>query len=291
MKMKRSGLGSNCPVRTERYRNSIAPNTYTRCGSGKCEAVHIHIERHERRGSGVVVGTGVGKSRVVTAWHTLKTRCRNRSRCVSITVVHKDQHHSAHLVERSTQNDLALLNVDAVLPSIGMASRPVLLGHRVYTAALPDGDDFQSSEGIVVGVEPCGTIFHCIRTNAVIERGASEGALLDANGELVGHSVLYCELSDGRSLCRPRFQSPTTSDRGRWKVALTHGHATAERRLPPPALLGTTLVKQRSPPVERNQPPTCLNPQRHLVVPDVPHADGVRCGEKGTNPACTRQGE
>ena len=147
----------------------------------------VHVETHDSGGSGVVIETEGGRSKVITAWHVIDSYCRGQAPCVGITVVQDNQRYHAALVDRYEAQDIALLDVEGTLPAIPMAMANPPIQSRVITTGMPDGEhDFQFNEGIVVGHGGCSGISSCVRTNALAVSGFSGGALINEEGVLVG---------------------------------------------------------------------------------------------------------
>jgi S1-C subfamily serine protease len=86
-------------------------------------------------------------------------------------------------------SDLALLKVSADLPALPYAPEPVL-GAPVCAVGNQFGLDLSVTCGVVSALHRAGTGFNTVedfvQTDAVVNPGASGGALVDAEGRLVG---------------------------------------------------------------------------------------------------------
>jgi len=131
-------------------------------------------------GTAVAVAPG---GYLATAFHVVE-------RALSITVRLPDGRHvAAELVGSDPASDLALLKVAAELPPLPYAPEPVL-GAPVCAVGNQFGLDLSVTCGVVSALHRAGTGFNPIedfvQTDAVVNPGASGGALVDAEGRLVG---------------------------------------------------------------------------------------------------------
>lgn len=111
-------------------------------------------------------------------------------RALSISVRLPDGRHvPAEVVGRDTATDLALLRVEAELPPLPLAPDPAL-GAPVCAVGNQFGLDLSVTCGVVSALHRAGTGFNpvedFVQTDAVVNPGASGGALVDAEGRLVG---------------------------------------------------------------------------------------------------------
>jgi S1-C subfamily serine protease len=109
---------------------------------------------------------------------------------LSVTVRLPDGRHvPAAVVGRDAASDLALLKVAAALPPLPYAPEPAL-GAPVCAVGNQFGLDLSVTCGVVSALHRAGTGFNpvedFVQTDAVVNPGASGGALVDAQGRLVG---------------------------------------------------------------------------------------------------------
>ncbi len=99
------------------------------------------------------------------------------------------RHLPAELVGKDPASDLALLKVAAELPPLRYAPEPSI-GDPVCAVGNQFGLDLSVTCGVVSALHRAGTGFNPIedfvQTDAVVNPGASGGALVDAEGRLVG---------------------------------------------------------------------------------------------------------
>ena len=131
---------------------------------------------------------------LVTALHVV-------DRALEITVRLTDGRHvPAELVGRDPATDLAVLKVAAELPVLRDAPEPVL-GAPVCAVGNQFGLDLSLTCGVVSALHRSGTGFNpvedFVQTDTTVNPGASGGALLDAQGRLVGIlSAIFTKDSD-----------------------------------------------------------------------------------------------
>lgn len=111
-------------------------------------------------------------------------------KALSVTVRLPDGRHlPAEVAGKDAASDLALLKVAAELPPLPYAPEPAL-GAPVCTVGNQFGLDLSVTCGVVSALHRAGTGFNpvedFVQTDAVVNPGASGGALVDAEGRLVG---------------------------------------------------------------------------------------------------------
>ncbi|HMA16016.1 MAG TPA: trypsin-like peptidase domain-containing protein [Kiloniellaceae bacterium] len=111
-------------------------------------------------------------------------------KALSVTVRLPDGRHvDAEVVGKDGASDIALLKVAADLPPLSYAPEPAL-GAPVCAVGNQFGLDLSVTCGVVSALHRAGTGFNPIedfvQTDAVVNPGASGGALVDAEGRLVG---------------------------------------------------------------------------------------------------------
>lgn len=111
-------------------------------------------------------------------------------RALSVTIRLPDGRHvPAELIGKDAATDIALLRADADLPPLPLAREPAL-GAPVCAVGNQFGLDLSVTCGVVSALHRAGTGFNpvedFVQTDAVVNPGASGGALVDADGRLVG---------------------------------------------------------------------------------------------------------
>lgn len=111
-------------------------------------------------------------------------------KALSVTVRLPDGRHvAAEVVGKDGASDLALLKVAADLPPLPYAPEPAL-GAPVCAVGNQFGLDLSVTCGVVSALHRAGTGFNpvedFVQTDAVVNPGASGGALVDGEGRLVG---------------------------------------------------------------------------------------------------------
>ncbi|MDJ0821277.1 MAG: trypsin-like peptidase domain-containing protein [Paracoccaceae bacterium] len=141
-------------------------------------------------GSGVVLGDGV----IATAWHVIEPARRIDVR------LHDGRILPAELIGHDAASDIALLQVDAPLPRFEMAADPAL-ADPVCSVGNAFGLGLSVTCGVVSALQVSNAGFNSVedfvQTDAAINPGSSGGALVDADGRLVGMvSAIFASESD-----------------------------------------------------------------------------------------------
>ena len=134
----------------------------------------------EVEGSGVAVFDG---TTIVTAFHVV-------GKALSIQVRTDDgEVMRARLLAVDEPTDLALLTIDRPLPALAFGGDPSL-GDRACAIGHPFGFGLSVSCGVVSAVHKAGAGFNAIedfvQTDAAVNPGMSGGALIAADGRLIG---------------------------------------------------------------------------------------------------------
>ena len=147
----------------------------------------VRVEVHDGAGSGVVVGSGNGRSLILTAWHVVQSYCgREGDECIGVSVVAGGQRYHGNLRSFSRLEDLAVLDVEGTFPEAELAEALPPLQSEVLTIGMPGGEhDFQFNDGLIVRYTGCSFV-SCLATNARAWSGFSGGALINLEGEIVG---------------------------------------------------------------------------------------------------------
>ncbi len=146
----------------------------------------------EPEGSGVAVLDG---RHILTAAHIVNKALSVRVRTSQGEIV------AAEIKGRDLATDLALLTVVAPLPAIEIAGEAPALGDKVCAIGNAFGLGLSVTCGVVSGLHRSGVGFNRIedfvQTDAAVNPGASGGALVGADGKLVGVlSAIFTKRSD-----------------------------------------------------------------------------------------------
>lgn len=157
--------------------------------SGERQGSAVVYKSH--RGTTVAGQTFRSQSYLVTNAHVVKGVAQVEIRLAGLSKAAKVKYSDSAL-------DLALLIADDVsLPSIPLREGLPRIGEEVYALGSPKGFENSLSAGIVSGIRNInGTAF--IQATAAISPGSSGGALLDADGRLLG--VTTARVVDGEGL-------------------------------------------------------------------------------------------
>lgn len=146
----------------------------------------------EPEGSGVVVLDG---RTILTAAHIVNKALSVRVRTPDGDIL------PASVGNRDLATDLAVLRVDRELPVIAVDMEDPPLGSKVCAIGNAFGLGLSVTCGVVSGVHRTGTGFNrvedFVQTDAAVNPGASGGALIDGDGEMVGLlSAIFTKTSD-----------------------------------------------------------------------------------------------
>lgn len=115
---------------------------------------------------------------------------------IKINLYNNDQTYDATIVGTDSYTDLAVLKIDAndLTPATLGNSDNVKVGEFVMAIGNPLGMDYSVTQGIVSAVnrevKSEGSVYYAIQTDAAINSGNSGGALVNANGEVIGINTL-----------------------------------------------------------------------------------------------------
>lgn len=151
-----------------------------------------NLRNEEPEGSGVVLGDG---SIIATAAHVVAKALSIRVRSYDGLVMRGE------LIAMDRATDIAVLHINHRLPAIKMASAKTEMAMPVCAIGNAFGLDLSVTCGVVSGVHRSGVGFNdvedFIQTDASVNPGASGGALVRRNGELVGLlSAIFTKSSD-----------------------------------------------------------------------------------------------
>lgn len=167
--------------------------------SASVVTVKVQSQRASGTGSGVVVADG---GYIVTNNHVVSLDGKGDG--ARITVETADGRLlEAELVGTDPSVDLAVLKVDADLPSLGFAGDRPAVGDEAIAIGAPLGLSNTVTDGIISatgrGIQLSQDVtVPVVQTDAPINPGNSGGALLNARGELVGINVAIADVSLGQ---------------------------------------------------------------------------------------------
>ena len=148
-------------------------------------------------GSGVVIALD---SRDESPWILTAAHIVNRATEVMIKTDDRTSQ-SAKVVWLDEDTDIALLEVRETLPALTLARRSYLPGEHVCALGNPFGLGVSMSCGVIAGPNRQGiglnAIEDFIQTDAAVNPGSSGGALLNADGQIIGMvSAIFTKQAD-----------------------------------------------------------------------------------------------
>ena len=115
---------------------------------------------------------------------------------ISVNLYNDETSYEATVVGTDAYTDLAVLKIEknGLTPATLGNSDDVKVGEFVMAIGNPLGMDYSVTAGIVSAVnrevESDGSVYYAIQTDAAINEGNSGGALVNANGEVIGINTL-----------------------------------------------------------------------------------------------------
>lgn len=115
---------------------------------------------------------------------------------IKVNLYNSDETFDATVIGTDSYTDLAVLKIDktGLTPATLGDSNNVKVGEFVMAIGNPLGMDYSVTTGVVSAVnrevESEGTTYYAIQTDAAINSGNSGGALVNANGEVIGVNTL-----------------------------------------------------------------------------------------------------
>ncbi len=152
----------------------------------------------EGQGSGVIVDES---GFVITNWHVVATVLQSPSTHSLQVRLKDDRRFAASVVSSSSENDLALLQLDLpagehVKPVAAGRSKSLMIGETVIAIGNPQGQANTVTVGVLSAIDRSITVqapdgrphrySGLLQTDAAINQGNSGGALLDITGKLIG---------------------------------------------------------------------------------------------------------
>jgi len=163
---------------------AIAPSVFT-------------VSAGDATGSAWVVTSSGSTSRLITNYHVVSDVWRRGDRAVQL---HEGQRvWDAEVVDVSEGSDLAVIEVDASFPALEQAAGLPAVGDPVIAAGAPLGLDDSVSTGIVSAIRTEG-VDDYIQFSAPVSPGSSGGPLVDANGGVLGVTVMKAVVEGAEGL-------------------------------------------------------------------------------------------
>lgn len=145
-------------------------------------------------GSGIIISED---GYIVTNNHVISTESSSyytitEATGIEVNIYNDTESYTATVVGTDAYTDLAVLKIEktGLTPAVIGNSDKVKVGEFVMAVGNPLGMDYSVTSGIVSAlnreVEVEGTFYETIQTDAAINSGNSGGALVNANGELIG---------------------------------------------------------------------------------------------------------
>ena len=153
----------------------------------------------EATGSGIVIsedGYILTNNHVVASESSSSYYAIEQANGIKINFYNDDKDYDATIVGTDPYTDLAVLKVDkdGLTPATLGNSEDVKVGEFVLAIGNPLGMNYSVTSGIVSAVNrevsSEGTTYTAIQTDAAINNGNSGGALVNANGEVIGINTL-----------------------------------------------------------------------------------------------------
>lgn len=192
-------LQSDAPVSETSVTQVSSTAKVAQQASASVVTVKVQSQQASGTGSGVVVADG---GYIVTNNHVVSLDGKGDG--ARITVETADGRLlEAELVGTDPSVDLAVLKVDAYLPSLGFAGDRPAVGDEAIAIGAPLGLSNTVTDGIISatgrGIQLSQDVtVPVVQTDAPINPGNSGGALLNARGELVGINVAIADVSLGQ---------------------------------------------------------------------------------------------
>ena len=153
----------------------------------------------EATGSGIILtedGYIVTNNHVISSESSYSYFAIQEATGIKVNIYGDDQSYDATVVGTDSVTDLAVLKIEktGLTPATFGDSNSVKVGEFVLAIGNPLGMDYSVTGGIVSAVnrevESDGVTYTAIQTDAAINSGNSGGALVNANGEVIGINTL-----------------------------------------------------------------------------------------------------
>ena len=158
----------------------------------------------EAAGSGIIItedGYIVTNNHVISAESSLYYTIAEATQ-ITVNLYNDETPYVATVVGTDEYTDIAVLKIEktGLTPATLANSNDVKVGEAAFAIGNPVGMDYSVTSGIVSAtnreVEVDGTTYTAIQTDAAINSGNSGGALVNANGEVIGINTLKLSGSD-----------------------------------------------------------------------------------------------
>lgn len=153
----------------------------------------------EATGSGIIISED---GYIVTNNHVISTSNNSsyfqitEATGIKVNLYGDSQSYDATVVGNDSYTDLAVLKIEktGLTPAVLGDSSDLQVGEFVMAIGNPVGMDYSVTQGIVSAINRevtvDGTTYNAIQTDAAINEGNSGGALVNANGEVIGINTL-----------------------------------------------------------------------------------------------------
>ena len=150
-------------------------------------------------GSGIIIsedGYILTNNHVISSESSSSFYSIEEATSIKINLYNTDETYDATIIGTDSYTDLAVLKIEktGLTPATLGNSDNVKVGEFVMAIGNPLGMDYSVTSGIVSAVnrevESDGSVYYAIQTDAAINSGNSGGALVNANGEVIGINTL-----------------------------------------------------------------------------------------------------
>lgn len=138
-------------------------------------------------GSGFVVGSNASDSKLLTNYHVVEAVYADGGRHVKIR--RGDTTIDGRIVDVSQADDLALIEVNQVLPALELATKRAAVGDPLLVLGSPNGLAGTLTSGIVSSYRTLAHVSY-LQFSAPISPGNSGGPVLDERGHVLGVTVM-----------------------------------------------------------------------------------------------------
>lgn len=172
-------------------------------------------------------------SAVVVARERLVTNCRVLARANAVAVSRENVTYSASLEYPDPDRDLCQLKVTGFpAPAVAVAPPETLrTGARVYAIGSPQGRETTISEGMLSGIQRNErSDVEALPITTPIEPGASGGGLFDAQGRLIGITVVALKDGHSQNIAVPAAWIAELPARAQAALAVNAERSTPQRK-------------------------------------------------------------
>lgn len=144
-------------------------------------------------GSGFVVISGAGTSKLLTNYHVVEEVYAAGGRQVKVR--RGETTYDGNIVDVSQADDLAVIEVDQVLPALELATKRAAIGDPLLVLGSPNGLAGTLTSGIVSAYRTLERVGY-LQFSAPISPGSSGGPVLNETGQVLGVTVMK-DVGDG----------------------------------------------------------------------------------------------